>query len=143
MCLFLERFCALERKRSFGHNIYYQERRAPTLVRKDSERDDNALLNNRYLYGISARAAAGYGLWQMAYASKNTLTSSTFNRAYQSFQDIKGDNNRNLHIRPSLLVVPPSLRVTAYSIVKAINISSGVSNPNHEIVDLHVESRLA
>ena len=100
----------------------YQERRAPTLVRKDSERDDNALLNNRYLYGISARAAAGYGLWQMAYASKNTLTSSTFNRAYQSFQDIKGDNNRNLHIRPSLLVVPPSLRVTAYSIVKAINI---------------------
>lgn len=123
--------------------LIYQTRKAPTLMRKDDDGDDNVFYRKEYIYGVDARAAAGYGLWQLAYGSKADLTSDNFNQAMSAMMSLKGDNERPLNIMPNLLIVPPALRAAAYAVVKAERLSNGSSNVNHNVVDVHIEPRLA
>lgn len=123
--------------------IIYQTRKAPMLTRKDDDGDDNVFYSKEYIYGVDARAAAGYGLWQLAYGSKLPLTSENFDKAMSAMMSLKGDHDRPLNIMPNLLVVPPSLRSDAYKVVKAERLNDGSSNVNHDVVAVHIEPRLA
>lgn len=123
--------------------LIYQTRKSPVLTRKDDDGDDNVFYRKEYIYGVDARAAAGYGLWQLAYGSKAELTSANFDTAMSAMMSLKGDHDRPLNIMPRLLVVPPALRKKAYQVVKAERLADGASNVNHNVVDVHVEPRLA
>lgn len=45
----------------------YQERKAPTFVQQTTEENDNVFMRKKFRMGAEARAAGGYGFWQMAY----------------------------------------------------------------------------
>lgn len=116
--------------------LILQMRKPYNFVQMDRETDENVFMRKEYLYGVDARLNVGYGLWQLAYGSKATLDASSFNAAYAAMQGMKGDRGKVLGIRPTLLVVPPTLRATALEIVKAERKADGATNINRDVVDV-------
>lgn len=47
----------------------YQEREAPKFVSMTGDETEMVFLRKTYLFGAEARAAGGYGLWQLSYGS--------------------------------------------------------------------------
>lgn len=47
----------------------YQERKAPVFVQQTDPQADDVFNRRAFKYGAEARAAAGYGFWQLAYGS--------------------------------------------------------------------------
>lgn len=123
--------------------LILQKRKPYNFVNKDQESDENVFSRKEFVYGVDARLNVGYGLWQLAYASKQTLDSTSFSAAYAAMQGLKGDNGRPLGIRPKLLVVPPSLREAALTVVKAAQNANGATNINRDVVDVLVTPWLA
>ncbi len=123
--------------------LILQKRKPYNFVAKTAETDDNVFDRKEYVWGVDARLNVGYGLWQLAYASKQTLDATNFGAAYAAMQGLKGDHGRPLGIRPKLLVVPPSLREKALEVVKAERNAAGATNINRDVVDVLVTPWLA
>jgi phage major head subunit gpT-like protein len=47
----------------------YQERKKPVFVEQTGMDADNVFMRKKFRFGAEARAAGGYGLWQMSYGS--------------------------------------------------------------------------
>lgn len=123
--------------------LIYQERKPFQFVAKDQISDDNVFLNKEFVYGADARANVGFGFWQFAWGSKQTLDATHFETAYAALQGMKGDYGRPMGLTPNLLVVPPSLRVAASAIVKSILVNGGETNPNAGAAEVLVVPWLA
>lgn len=89
--------------------LIYQERMPYKLVSKDRPEDDNVFDNKEFVYGTDGRSNAGYGLWQLAFASKAELTPANYEAARAAMMAFTGDEGRPLGIKPDVLVAPPSL----------------------------------
>ena len=50
----------------------YQERKAPVFVQQTDPETDGVFLRKKFLFGAEARAAGGYGLWQLSHGSDGT-----------------------------------------------------------------------
>jgi len=123
--------------------IIFQKRKDYNFVALQDETDENVFMRKEYIYGTDARVNTGFGLWQLAYASKEPLDSQSFNDVYAAMQSLKGDNGNPLGIRPKLLLVPPSLRAAALEVVKAERNAAGATNINRDVVDVLATPRLA
>lgn len=97
--------------------LIYQERQPYRLVRKDDPEDDNVFNNKEFIYGVDSRVNVGFGLWQLAFASKLDLTAANYEAARAAMMSFKGDGGRPLNIRPDTLVAPPSLEGAAMRLV--------------------------
>lgn len=51
----------------------YQERKAPVFVEQTDSQSDDVFSRKKFKFGAEARAAGGYGFWQLAYASDGTV----------------------------------------------------------------------
>lgn len=47
----------------------YQERKKPVFVQQTNPDADDVFMRKKYKFGVEARAAGGYGLWQLSYGS--------------------------------------------------------------------------
>jgi phage major head subunit gpT-like protein len=47
----------------------YQERKAPVFVEQTDINADNVFMRKKFRFGAEARAAGGYGLWQLSHGS--------------------------------------------------------------------------
>ena len=108
--------------------IIFQNRKAPNFVAKTAETDDNVFDRGEYVYGVDSRANVGYGFWQLAYRSRKDLTEENFTAAFTAMTGRKGDHGRPLGIRPTTLVVPASLEITADKLLTAMYGANGASN---------------
>jgi phage major head subunit gpT-like protein len=97
----------------------FQKRRDYQFVAMDQANDEQVFNKKLYRYGSDARVNAGYGLWQMAYGSKQTLDVTNYAAARAAMSSVKSDVGKPLNIRPTLLVVPPSLEGAALQILNA------------------------
>ncbi len=97
----------------------FQRRTMAQLVRQDRPDDEHVFMRKKFRYGVDYRGAAGYGLWQLAYGSKQTLNASNYAAARTAMMGFKNDDGVPLGIRPNLLVVPPSLEAAAKEILLA------------------------
>ena len=118
--------------------LILQKRKDYNFVTLDKETDENVFMRKEFVYGTDARLNAGYGLWQLGYASKEALDASSFNDAFAAMQSTTGDRGKKLGIRPKLLVVPPSMRAVALEVVKAERNAAGATNINRDAVDVLV-----
>lgn len=118
--------------------IIFQKRRDYKLATLNNLEDPNVFMRDEYLFGTDARCNVGYGFWQMAYASKQTLDATNFNTAYAAMVSQKSDEGRPLGIRPTLLVVPASLRDAANQVIKAERNANGATNTNQNAVEILV-----
>jgi len=90
--------------------MVFQERRPlGALVSKTRPEDDNVFMNKEFIYGSDGRCNVGFGLWQLAYASKEELTAETYEAARIAMQSMRGDEGRPLGIKPNVLVCGPNL----------------------------------
>lgn len=123
--------------------IIFQERKKPEFVSRDRVTDDNVFDFKEFRYGVDSRCNVGFGFWQMAYGSKQTLNEANFVAARQSMMGLKGDYGRPLGITPDLLVVPPSLESAAEAILKADRNAAGATNTQKGKTELLVVPWLA
>jgi phage major head subunit gpT-like protein len=118
--------------------IIYQERKKPNFVTLIKDEDPNVFFKNQYVYGVDKRCNVGYGFWQMAFASKDTLNDTNFNAAMAAMSAFKGDYGKPLGITPNLLVVGPSNRAPAKTVVEVEKNAAGADNINFKAVDIMV-----
>jgi len=102
----------------------FQQRRAFDFVRMDAATDEVVFDRKEYRYGVDGRCNAGFGLWQLIYASRQPLTAENYEAARASMGSMKGDYGKVLGLRPNLLLVPPSLEGAARRILTADIVAS-------------------
>ncbi len=111
--------------------LLFQERIPYKLTSLTNDEDENVFMRDEYLYGIRARVNAGFGLWQLAYASKGALDAANYGAARAAMMSLNGDEGRKLNIKPDTLVVPPSLESDALALIQnELIINGGVSVSN-------------
>ncbi|WP_425318910.1 Mu-like prophage major head subunit gpT family protein [Pseudomonas nitroreducens] len=94
--------------------IIFQERTKPELTSKTNpENSEHVFDHDEFVHGIRYRCNAGFGFWQMAYASQQPLTGEFYGKARAAMGQFKADGGRPLNITPGLLVVPPQLEAAA------------------------------
>lgn len=88
--------------------MVYQER-VPfgRLVRKDRDEDENVFSNDQYVYGSRGRGNAGFGLWQLAFASRAPLTATNYEAARVAMMTQPGESGRKLNVKPNVLITGP------------------------------------
>jgi phage major head subunit gpT-like protein len=104
--------------------IIFQQRTPFKPQELTSGDSDHVFKRNELLFGVDGRCNVGYGLWQTAYASRQTLTPDALWSARAGMMGLKGDNGEPLGITPNLLLVPPSLEMAARLTLEAVVISS-------------------
>lgn len=105
-----------------------QLRREYAFVSKTAVTDDNVFDKNEYVYGVDGRLNVGYGLWQMAYASKQTLDVTNYAAARTAMMSFKSDGGKPLAVTPQILLVPPSLEKAALDVIQAERLANGATN---------------
>lgn len=123
--------------------LILQKRKDYNFVNMDGEKDENVFMRKEYIYGVDARLNVGYGLWQLAYGSKQALNAANFNAAYAAMMALKGDKGKPLGVKPTLLVCGPTQRAAALEVVKAERAANGATNINRDVVDVLVTPWLA
>lgn len=121
----------------------FQKRREYALTQMTDVKDEGVFMRDEYRYGVDARVNAGFGFWQQAFGSLNTLNTTNFDAAMAAMQAFKSDEGRPLGIRPNLLVCGPSNRSKALQVIKTDTIPSTAgtasqSNYNMDAVDVLV-----
>lgn len=123
--------------------IILQKRRDFQFTALDALDDQNVFMNKEFIYGADARANTGYGFWQMAWGSKQTLNATNYGIARAALMGMKGDYGRPLGNMPNLLVVPPSLESAARKILNSEYASGGETNEWKGTAELLVTPWLA
>lgn len=108
--------------------LVFQKRRDyafKAITNIDSER---VFENNEFVWGADARLNVGFGLWQLARASRQTLDVSNYATSRAAMMSVRSDAGKPLVVRPSVLLVPPSLERQALDILTAERLANGQSN---------------
>ena len=105
-----------------------QKRKDFEFVAKDDPKDDRVFMNKEFVYGADARGNVGYGFWQMAWGSKQTLNAANYAIARAAIMDMKGDHGGPLGMVPDLLVTPGSLESAGKKILNSENAAGGETN---------------
>jgi len=108
--------------------IILQRRKDFSLVSMDRETDPNVFMNKEFIYGSDARGNVGYGFWQMAWGSKQTLNAANYAAARAAIMSFKGDGGRPLGLVPDLLVVGGSNEGAGRKILMNDNSAGGETN---------------
>lgn len=117
--------------------IIYQERIKPELEAVTDPKNAHVFIKDEYLYGGRIRGAAGYGFWQMAYAMRDTLNSDNLWKVIKAMRLVTSDGDKKLGIRPTTLVVPPSLEDVATKLLER-----EFTSENGVTVDNELQGRL-
>lgn len=123
--------------------IILQVRKRPEFVAMDKPDDENAFMRKKYRYGVDDRKNVGYGLWQLAYGSKQTLDATAYAAARAAMMSFKNDEGVPLGVTPTHLVVPPTLESAGRSVVSVATTSAGAANPWYGTAELVVVPWLA
>ncbi len=105
--------------------------------------DHRVFMHDEFVYGVRARANAGYGLWQLAWGSKQTLNAANYAAARAAMMGFRSDGGKILGIKPNVLVVPPVLEEAALNLIKAATGAAGATNPWAGTAELIVSPQLA
>lgn len=109
--------------------LIYQKRRAIKLTPKFNLSDDNVFWNNQFVWGADGRMNAGYGMWQLAYKSGAALNAANYAAAKTAMSSQFRRDGAPYNIRPSLMLVPPSLETAAKALFTSTLVNGGESNP--------------
>ena len=109
--------------------IIWQERIRYEFQQMTDDNNEEVFRHDRYLYGVRARVNAGFGLWQLAWGSKQNLIAANYAAARAAMQGFRADGGRVLGVKPSVLVVPPSLEEAGLKIVNSELGTGGETNP--------------
>ncbi|CAM3282700.1 putative major head subunit [Xenorhabdus nematophila ATCC 19061] len=98
--------------------VIFQQRKAPEMVAMDKVDDEQNFMRKLIRYGVDTRCEAGYSFWQLAYAAKAQLTADNVWSVISAMRGFKADGGRPLAIRPTHLVVPPTMEKLATQLLE-------------------------
>ncbi len=101
--------------------LIWQERTTPEIETKfNPSESDHVFMKDQYLWGVRARGNAGFGFWQLIHRVEDSeLNSETLEKVLTAMRTLKGDGDKQLNIRPTTLLVPPSLEFAARKLLEA------------------------
>ena len=108
--------------------IIFQKRKEFQFVAKDDPKDDRVFMNKEFVYGSDGRNNVGFGFWQFAWGSKQTLDAAHYATARAALSGMKGDYEQPLGLTPNLLVVPPSLESAGRKLLNSEYAAGGETN---------------
>ena len=73
-----------------------QEREKYEFQNVNRLNDERVFMTDNFLYGIRARVNAGFGLWQLAHASREALNAANYAAIRAQMQTLTGDQGRPL-----------------------------------------------
>jgi phage major head subunit gpT-like protein len=114
-----------------------QQRTPPELDDITDVKNDTVFMKDQYMYGIRYRGNFGYGFWQQAIASKETLNADNYQAARLAMQTFTRDGGDPLGITPTHLVVDPTNEAAGRALLDTQFIN-GSSNPNYHTAELIV-----
>lgn len=120
----------------------FQERLKFELQKLDRSTDEVVFMEDEYLYGLRGRMNMGFGLWQLAFASKADLTFANYEAARSVMTGLRGENDRKLGIKPTHLVVPTELEGAGRRVLKNALTTGGESNTWVDSAELFVSQWL-
>ena len=123
--------------------LILQIRKRPEFVSMDRPDDENVFMRKKFRYGVDDRKNVGFGLWQLAYGSKQTLDATNYASARAAMMSFTNDNSVPLGIMPTHLVVGPTLESSGRAVIEAQFNSSGASNVWYNTAKLVVVPWLA
>ena len=123
--------------------LILQIRKRPEFVSMDRPDDENVFMRKKFRYGVDDRKNVGFGLWQLAYGSKQTLDATNYAAARAAMMSFTNDNSVPLGIMPTHLVVGPTLESSGRAVIEAQFNSSGASNVWYNTAKLVVVPWLA
>jgi len=115
-----------------------QQRTAPELDEINDVKNDIVFMKDQYLFGIRYRGNFGYGFWQQAVASRDTLDAANYQAARLKMQTFKRDGEDPLGINPTHLIVDPTNEAAARAILEKQYLAGGESNQNFNTAKLIV-----
>ena len=118
----------LDTTKAFKPLVYQERKPLNNIVSKDKMTDDNVFWNKTFIYGTDGRCNAGYGLWQLAYGIKDTLTAANYKTARAAMMNQVGDSNRPLNITPNLLICGPNNESAARKLLNSEYAAGGETN---------------
>ncbi len=118
--------------------LIFQVRRDYDLRQMTRPDDEQVFMRDEFRYGVDARCAAGFGLWQMAYGSQQELNEASFEAACVAMATQTDDEGRPLGIRGNLLVVSPSMELAALKLLKSKIVAGGADNPYYGRAEIMV-----
>lgn len=108
--------------------MIFQDREKFKMVRRDRDEDDNVFARKKFQYGVDGRCNVGYGLWQLAFCSKQTLSTANIRAALTAMGSQKDNNGEPLNTQANVLVCSPNLYETALDLISKDILSGGESN---------------
>jgi phage major head subunit gpT-like protein len=109
--------------------IVLQRRKQPEFVAQDRPEDEHAFMRKKFRYGVDDRKNVGYGLWQLAYGSKDTLNDTSYAAGRAAMQAFKNDEGVPLGIVPTHLVTGPANESAGRKLLEGQHATGGESNP--------------
>lgn len=124
--------------------MIWQERTTPEIQANfDPAKSDVVFNEDVYVWGIRARGAAGFGFWQLAHrVEKTELNTDNIMAVIAKMKALKGDGDKLLNIRPSVLLVPPALEFKARQLCEA-ELINGSSNILKGVLKVVVSNQIA
>lgn len=122
--------------------ILIQEREKPHFHMVTNIEDSRVFETGEFLSGGEARYGAGYTYWQLAYRSTQPLTSVNYTAAVDAMLALTDDEGEPLELRPDLIVVGRSNRVTVKELFEKANLAGGESNIWYKDVEILFSERL-
>ncbi|MDR3055181.1 MAG: Mu-like prophage major head subunit gpT family protein [Zoogloeaceae bacterium] len=95
-----------------------QTRKDYSFISIDKDTDEHVFKRGEFIYGVEARLNAGFGLWQLAYASSQPLDAAAIAAADASMMSLKSPTGKPLGITPNILMVAPSAKEDALKLLK-------------------------
>jgi phage major head subunit gpT-like protein len=127
--------------------VIFQERKAFKFVARDKETDDNVFDRKEYKYGVDSRSNVGFGFWQFAWGSKQTLDAEHYEDAREALLGMKADGGNPLGIgiggKKLLLVTGPANEGAARRLLNRETLENGESNEWKDTAELFVTPWLA
>lgn len=108
--------------------IIFQKRKEFQFVAKDDPKDERVFMNKEFVYGSDARNNVGFGFWQFAWGSKQTLDAAHYATARAALSGMKGDYGQPLGLMPNLLAVPPALESAGRKLLNSESAAGGETN---------------
>jgi len=116
--------------------LIFQDRKKPIFTSMTALDDETVFTANVFRFGADMRGNVGFGLWQQAYASRQTLTEDNFNAARVAMMSQKKDGGKPLGIKPTVIVVGASQLVAAERLFLTEKLASGATNPLYKKVEV-------
>lgn len=115
--------------------IILQVNKTPEFVAQDNPTDENVFMRKKFRYGVDDRKNVGFGLWQMAYGSKDTLSAANYAAARAAMMAYKNEEGAPLGIKPTHIIYGASNEAAARTLIVNERNDAGASNPWYKTVE--------